>query len=149
MSITKSFLLREMPNMNSKSPQTTERHYLYNQDSIQLWVERVEEQYELHRDSALDFLNSEKIVLNITSGEFESLKRLSVGSLVYSTFEFTADPVIKIKMFQVPLLNFIRVDVELASEQEALEFVPLDWFGQEITGLAQASDSGLLGLVVN
>lgn len=74
--------------------------------------------------------------IEITKDVFESMWRLVRVHLTkrrYFVPIFSGEYIAEVNFFEGPLQGYIQVEVEFKSHEEAVAFVPLRWFGKEVT----------------
>ena len=145
-SITRKFLPKYLPDLTSKSKEVYERYYLYNQNSVVIRVQKVDDRYELERKANYSDLVREGSKFEITKGEYEHLKKFAEASIQRDSYEIQEGPKIVLRIYHGDYEGLTRIEVNFDSENEANLFIPMDWFGKEITGTPLAQDGHLLKL---
>jgi CYTH domain-containing protein len=145
-SITRKFLPKKLPNLEGKSKDTYERFYLYNQNSIVIRIQKVNNKYELERKANESDLVREGSKFEITKGEYEHLKKFAEASIQRDSYKIQEGPKIVLRIYYGDYEGLSRIEVNFDSEDEANLFIPMDWFGKEITGTPLAQDGHLLKL---
>lgn len=146
-SITRKFLVKELPDISNLNKESYERYYLYNKDSIVIRVQRVNDIFELERKANENDLIREGETIRITQDEFESLKKLAIAHIVRDSYTIQKeDPKIVIRVYHASFEGLIRIEVNFKTMEAAELFKPLDWFGKEITGSPLSQDGYLLNL---
>jgi CYTH domain-containing protein len=145
-SITRKFLVRELPNLSDKSKDIYQRYYLYNNNSIVIRIQQINNDYELERKASESTLIREGETINISKDEFEKLKKNAIGSIQRDSYIIQDNPKIVLRIYHGGFEGLIRAEVNFTSETEAQSFSPLEWFSKEITGTPLAQDGDLLKL---
>lgn len=145
-SITRKFLVKELPDLLGKTKDTYQRYYLYNNNSIIIRVQRINEDYELERKVNESELVREGETLKITKDEFEVLKQYSTQNIERDSYQIQESPRIVLRVYHGEFEGLVRAEVNFGSEDEAISFKPLEWFNKEITGTPLAQDGSLLQL---
>jgi CYTH domain-containing protein len=145
-SITRKFLVKNLPDLSEKTKDTYQRYYLYNQDQIVIRVQQVNGEYELERKANESDLVREGETIKITKEEFEVLRQYATQSIQRDSYDIEESPKIVLRIYHGDYEGLVRIEVNFASENEATSFIPLEWFGKEITGTPLAQDGLLLKL---
>ncbi len=145
-SITRKFLIKELPDLSDKTKDIYQRYYLYNNNSVVIRVQKINENYELERKSNETDLVREGETIKITKDEFEVLKQYSTQSIERDSYQIQENPSIVLRIYHGEYESLIRAEVNFHSEDEANSFEPLDWFDREITGTPLSQDGYLLQL---
>ncbi len=82
----------------------------------------------------------------ITKEEFDDLKQNASEAIIRDRYNISSNPDIAIQVYHGKFEGLIRVEVEFETQEKAMSFQPLDWMGEEMTGLPIARDSKLLDL---
>ena len=145
-SITRKFLAKKLPDLSGKEKQTYQRYYLYNQNSIIIRIQKVNNSYEIERKANESDLVRDGAKIEITRDEFDQLKGLAKSSIERDSYEIQENPRIVLRIYHGEFEGLARIEVNFESEAEADSFSPQDWFGREITGTPLAQDGYLLNL---
>lgn len=78
--------------------------------------------------------------------EFDKLKEGASEAIIRERYDISYNPKISIQIYHGRFERLIRAEVEFNSEEEARNFIPLNWMGEEMTGLPIARDGKLLDL---
>lgn len=145
-SITRKFLVKTLPDLSDKSKDVYQRYYLYNDNSIVIRVQSINEDYELERKVNESDLVREGETVKITKDEFEVLKQYAKQSIQRDSYTIQDNPRIVLRVYHGEYEGLTRAEVNFDSEDEANSFEPLDWFDREITGSLLSQDGYLLQL---
>lgn len=91
-------------------------------------------------------LSREEFEISITEHEFKHLEtKLDYPLLQKTRYVLEGDANLKYELdiFEGPLAGLRLVEVEFASEEEALSFIPPQWFGNEVTYDSRFHNSSL------
>lgn len=163
--ITRKFLVKKLPDLSGSAKEVQERYYLYNNNSIVIRVQKINEEFELERKANESDLVREGEVIKITKDEFEKLKKFAIQSIQRESYEvprlkpvissqqdtafadkIQENPKIVLRVYRGDYEGLVRAEVNFESEEEANNYKPLDWFEREITGTALSQDGYLLKL---
>jgi CYTH domain-containing protein len=145
-SISRKFLPKQLPNLDGKNKDIYERFYLYNQNSIVIRIQKVNDKYELERKANESDLVRNGAKFEITKDEFDQLRNLAKESIQRESYEIQEYPKIVLRIYHGDYEGLNRIEVNFDNEDQANSFTPLDWFGKEITGTPLAQDGHLLKL---
>jgi CYTH domain-containing protein len=145
--IERKFLVKTelMPDLKNITPKKYERYFIDSAPGIEERIQKVDTKiyYEKKTEvSALERIRNVKE--EISEEKFEELKKNSQGPVVREKFDIARN----ISILFYPNLDLYRVEVEFDSVEEAKNYVPLEWMGEEITYLPITRDKTLLGLSV-
>jgi len=147
MEIERKWIIKELPkDYTLSSPILYERHFIFNQDDIEIRIQRKGNRYELERKVKQSQLSRDTMKVEITENEYNRLKELSVSSISRESYMIAKYPEISIKRYLDRCDGLIRVEIEFDSEDQAINFKPYDWFGEEITNSVLGRDSELIKL---
>ncbi len=144
--IERKFLVKILPNLENLKPIRYERYFLFRSENVEIRIQKKWEKYEFERKEKQDNLEAHKQKFEITREEFERLKSFSNEAIIREAHLISQNPEISLKIYHWKFEGFKRVEIEFLSKQEALDFVPYDWFGEEITDSPCWKDSKLLDL---
>ena len=82
----------------------------------------------------------------ISKEEFDKLKQGASESVTRERYNISSNPDIAIQIYHGRFEGLIRLEVEFETEEEAKDFQPLSWMGEEMTGLPIARDGKLIDL---
>jgi CYTH domain-containing protein len=146
LSITRKFLPNELPDLSGKAKDVYERFYLYNQNSIVIRIQKINDRYELERRANESELVRAGDNIEITKAEFDQLKSFAKESIQRDSYNIQESPKIVLRIYHGDYEGLARIEVNFESETDASSFIPLNWFGKEITGTPLAQDGYLLKL---
>jgi adenylate cyclase len=141
--IERKWIVKSLPINIDQTPLLYERHFLFNQDGIEIRIQKKGEVYEFERKVEVSDLTREGQKFIISPAEFESLKKISTGSIIRESIVIDG---ISVKAYKGKFSGLIRAEVEFNNEHEAQEFIPPVWFGTEITNSVLGMDKRLMML---
>lgn len=143
--IKRKFLPKTLPDLTKLEKEEYERYYLLT-DDVDLRIQKINDKFEIERMEKVSEISRNKQRMEISPKEFELLKSLAEASIVRDSYAFSQNPEIKIRIYHGRFEGLIKVEVSFNTEEETKRFIPLDWFGKEITGTPLWRDSELLKL---
>lgn len=145
--IERKWKVRTMPNLTGLSPLSDERYYLFADDTVSLRFHHRGDKYELERMEAIGTITRTQTKLTISTAEFEALKKVAKGPLVRESYLIRpANPQITLKIYRGLFGGLMRIKVEFTSEEQAQNFTPPEWFGDEMTDSPLSFDSKLVNM---
>jgi adenylate cyclase len=138
MEIERKFLVKHMPDLTNVHPVEYDRYFLSFDPEVR--IQRKGDRFEHEVKKQHSHLSAEKTKRSISAKEFETMKQSNVGHIQRTCYEIEKSPRIIVSQYHGNLKGFVRVEVEFSSEQEAKDFIPLAWFGEEITGTPLGND---------
>lgn len=141
--IERKWILKTLPEGLDQIPTQYERHFLFIQDGLEVRIQRKGDKYEFERKSEENELSRKVEKFQITKEEFELFKTLSIGSIERESYLLDN---ISIKVYKSDFEGLIRAEVEFETEEEAKNFTPPTWFGEEITDSVLGKDKKLIKL---
>ncbi len=138
MRYTRRYILNSIDNIHLSNSLRYERYYINNNLRIQ----------KRGNSYSKEILQDNEVIDKIEIGEeeFNKLKMMSSKEIVRDSYLYLDDNRISIKKYYGKYAGLIRVEVKLNSEDEVLHYLPLSWFGLEITDSPLAFDSYLINL---
>ncbi len=133
MEIERKFLIKEMPkDIEQYSYHIIEQAYLTTEPVIRV-RKQDEEYYMTYKSKGL--MVREEYNLPLTKEAYESLKSKAEGNVIskkrilipYGKYTIELD------VFMAPFEPLVLAEVEFETETEALDFVPPEWFGLDVT----------------
>jgi len=144
MEIERKFLVKQLPeNLEDYPSQTLEQAYLCTEPVVR--VRRSDDTYILTYKSK-GLMSREEYNLPLTAESYEHLKAKADGNIIRKQrfrIPFHDQLTIELDLFAPPFEGLILAEVEFPSEEEALAFLPPDWFGEEVTWSAEYHNSTL------
>lgn len=135
--------LPDLPALITQTPLQYERHFLFNQDGIEVRVQRKGDKYEFERKVETSELTRVGQKFEISQAEFEMFKQHSIGSIERESYQLGE---VSIKVYKGKHAGLIRAEVEFESEEAAKAYEPPEWCGAEITASELGKDKLLMGL---
>ncbi len=134
MEIERKFLIRTMPeNLEQYPCLEMEQGYLSINPVIR--VRRQNEEYVLTYKSA-GMMSRQEFNLPLTKESYEHLREKTDGRLIQKKrylIPFQDKYTIELDLFEGFYHGLILAEVEFSTEVEAMEFLPPDWFGEDVT----------------
>ncbi|MEI6532387.1 MAG: hypothetical protein WCO06_00965 [Candidatus Roizmanbacteria bacterium] len=146
LSITKKYLVKDLPNISNINKDTYERYYLFISKSAVIRVQKINDAYELERKVNQNDLIREGNIMQITKEEFDILKEYAKQHIIRDSYLIQENPKIVIRIYHGDFEGLKRIEVNFKTLEEANDSSPLIWFGKEITGTPLAQDGQLLQL---
>ena len=144
MEIERKYLIPEIPN-NLHITKTRELEQGYLCTSPVVRIRKDNDQYELtYKSSGL--MVRQEYNLPLTKEAYEHLREKVDGRLIVKTrYEVPLDDRHKIELdiFHGDLAPLILAEVEFADEDEANQFTPPEWFGEDVTFSSRYHNSNL------
>lgn len=144
MEIERKFLIKELPeNLEAYPNETLEQAYLCTEPVVR--VRRSGDTYTLTCKSK-GLMSREEYNLPLTAESYEHLKKKADGNIIRKQrykIPLNKDLTIELDLFAPPLGDLILAEVEFESERQALDFVPPDWFGEDVTWSTEYHNSTL------
>lgn len=136
--IEKTFLVKQLPlNISQYKSQKIKQGYISLSPSP-LRIRQKGDKFELTKKLPLiekDFSSAEEINIPLTEYEFNKLWPLVEKSLEKTRYiiPIKDNLIAELDMFEKELEGLSFVEVEFISQQQMESFIPLDWFGKDIT----------------
>lgn len=144
MEIERKFLIKKLPeNLGSYPFRALEQAYLCTEPVVR--VRRSDDEYILTYKSK-GLLSREEYNLPLTAESYEHLKQKADGNVIRKRRFLLPLPsglTIELDLFDAPFEGLMLAEVEFSSEEEALAFVPPDWFGEDVTWSSEYHNSTL------
>lgn len=144
MEIERKFLIQELPDdLDSYPFLLLEQAYLCTEPVVR--VRRSDDIYTLTYKSK-GLMSREEYNLPLTAESYEHLKQKADGNVIRKKRFRIPLPnklTIELDLFDAPFEGLILAEVEFASEEQALAFLPPDWFGKEVTWSTEYHNSTL------
>ncbi len=144
--IERKFYVKEMPDLSLTKPLHYERFFLERSEGREIRISKVDNRYWYEVKNELSELERTREKKEITKEEFDSLKRGSSEVIMRERYDLSSNPKISIQIYHGRFEGLVRAEVEFETEEEAKNFKPLEWMGEEMTGLPIARDSKLIDL---
>lgn len=144
MEIERKFLVKSLPENLEQYPQKEiEQGYLCTNPVIR--IRRSNDNYILtYKGKGL--MVREEHEHPLTGEAFEHLKTKIDGRLIHKTrynIPYQDNFTIELDIFHDELAPLVLAEVEFNSEEEALAFLPPDWFGEDVTQSTEYHNSNL------
>lgn len=144
MEIERKFLIDRLPeDLDSYSFQLLEQAYLCTEPVVR--VRRSDDTYTLTYKSK-GLMSREEYNLPLTKESYEHLKQKADGNVIRKKrfrIPLPNNLTIELDLFDAPFEGLILAEVEFTSEEQALAFLPPDWFGKEVTWSTEYHNSTL------
>lgn len=144
MEIERKFLINSLPeNLDTYPFHTLEQAYLCTEPVVR--VRRSDDEYILTYKSK-GLMSREEYNLPLTAESYEHLKAKADGNIICKRrylIPLESGYTIELDLFEPPFEGLILAEVEFPSEEEANAFLPLAWFGEEVTWSTEYHNSTL------
>jgi adenylate cyclase len=134
--IERKFLVKTIPDLSDAKKSYIHQGYLtHSNDSIEIRLRRIDEQYFITVKSGTGMVRSERET-SIDQRQFETLWPDTQGKRVEKnrwTGQLNSLHTYELDIFSGALDPLMLVEVEFPSLEEADNFEPADWFGREVT----------------
>lgn len=138
MRLTRRFILSDLKNIPLSKKLRYERYYI--DDNV-----RIQKKGDIYEKEILE--NNVTISkYSISKNEFEKLKINSKQAIIRDSYLYLLDSNISVKKYYDKYEGLIRIEVKFDTIEDMEKFVPLEWFGNEITNTPLAFDSKLIKL---
>lgn len=144
--ITRKFLVKNIPNLSGLKKTTFKRFYIYNSNNIVIRVQDINGKYELERKSDKSELVRDEQKIEISKDEFDLLSKLCDKQTTRDSYLISEEPQTTLRIYHGDYEGLIRAEVKFTTIAESEAFKPLNWFGEEITNLPLAKEGTLLNL---
>ncbi len=140
MEIERKFLIHTLPeNLESYPFQLLEQAYLCTEPVVR--VRRSNDAYTLTYKSK-GLMSREEYNLPLTAESYEHLKQKADGNIIRKK-RFCIPLPDELDLFDAPFEGLFLAEVEFATQEQALAFLPPDWFGEEVTWSTEYHNSAL------
>jgi CYTH domain-containing protein len=144
MEIERKFLIKKLPdNLEKYSSRLLEQAYLCTDPVVR--VRRSDDTYTLTYKSR-GLMSREEYNLPLTAESYEHLKGKADGNIIRKRrylIPLDSDLTIELDLFDAPFQGLILAEVEFTSEDQALAFLPPEWFGEDVTWSTEYHNSTL------
>lgn len=145
MEIERKFLIKELPsNLDTYPHRTLEQGYLCTNPVVRIRKDAAK--YELtYKSSGL--MMREEYNLPLTEEAYRHLLPKVDGNLISKErycIPLDASHTIELDIFSGALAPLIMAEVEFSSEEDALAFLPPEWFAEEVTSNPAYHNSNLI-----
>lgn len=135
--IEKTFLVKRLPaNLGSYQSKIIKQGYISVEPEV-LRIRQNDNRFEITKKMKLgdNSLVKEEINIPLTQAEFDKLWTLTVRSLQKTRYliPLQSGQVAELDVFEDKLKGYVIVEVEFKLEGEMNEFVPPEWFGEDIS----------------
>ena len=132
--IERKFLVKTLPaNLEAYPKKEIEQFYLSLTPEIRVRRSGDNYLYEMKQGTGLV---REETSVKIEADEYERLKSRTSWSVIQKTrhyIKLDCGLVVEVDVFHGDLAPLVMAEIEFPSEQEANMFLPLSWFGKEVT----------------
>jgi adenylate cyclase len=134
--IERKFLVKELPENLSKYPSTEiiQGYLAITEDATEVRVRKKGDRYFLTVKSGFG-LQRQEVEIDISKDQFEKLWSMTEGRRIEKVRSEIDHSGMKIELdiYKGILNGLIVAEVEFLSIDQAKSFIPLDWFGREVT----------------
>lgn len=146
-SISRKFLVKEMPDLKNVRFSHSVRFYLYRDAKRVVRIQSKDNSdFELERKSDRTDLIRVGETIQITKEEFNALSRFSSEKVERDSYVVHVNPRILLRIYHGKFEGLIRAEVTFENEEQAAVFLPETWMGREITDSPLAKEGKLLDL---
>lgn len=143
---SRKFLVKLLPDLTRYPVIHYERYFLKLDDRLQIRIQSRNDEYELEEVDEHSELERSINKKELTEDEFEEMKQKAVAYINRDSYLVSEKPIISVKVYHDRFEGLIRVEVDFSNKEEAANFIPLKWFGKEITNSSLGKDRKLLKL---
>lgn len=134
MEIEKKYLLKELPELEKYECHKIEQAYLCTDPVVR--VRREDDRYYMtYKGSGM--MAREEYNLPLNPAAYEHLSAKADGNIIskkrYLIPLEQESLMAEVDVFEAPFAPLVMAEVEFASREQAGEFVPPEWFGEEVT----------------
>lgn len=144
--ITRKFLVKQLPDLARKKHWAQNRSYLYRKNGIVIRLQSNGEAFELERKVSKTDLLRESEKMPITKEEFEVIGKLAPDHVMRDNYVMSETPRMILRVYHGQFEGLVRAEIEFQSVEEANQFIPLPWMAKEITSTPLARDETLFDL---
>lgn len=134
MEIERKFLIKELPfDLSSYEKQIIAQSYISTDPVIR--IRQKNDTYVLEVKGKGSFAR-EEYALDLTREQYEGLKKKAEGLEIKKTrylIPLSGGLVAELDIYCGHLSGFMNVEVEFKTQEEGLNFIPPDWFGEDVT----------------
>lgn len=134
MEIERKFLVKNLPGrLESYKSHQIEQAYLCTEPVVR--IRRQDEEYYLTYKGE-GMMVREEYNLPLTKTAYEHLLTKADGKIIKKRrylISLEDNLTVELDVFSSPMTDLFLAEVEFSSEEEALAFVPPDWFGEDVT----------------
>lgn len=141
--IEKKFLIKNLPNLENLKSFKIKQGYISTEPVLRI---RQKNDKYFFTFKGKGFLKRKEIEQEITKTEFENLLKKVEGNIIEKTryiYPLKNNLFAEIDVFEKPFKDICIVEVEFKSLEDAKNFTPPDWFGQDITNDAKYTNAYL------
>lgn len=145
--IEKKYLIKNIPNLKNLKSYKIVQGYI-SVDPV-LRIRQKNDKY-FFTFKGKGFLKRIEFEQEITKKEFENLLPKIEGTIIKKTryiYPLNNNFIAEIDIFEKPFENLCIVEVEFNSENDAKNFIPPDWFGEDITNNIKFTNSYMSNIV--
>lgn len=144
--IVRKFFPKKLPDLAGKKAVPFDRYILFLENGVELRIQKNGDIYELERKIKNGEISRETFLCQITEGEFNLLKKLSIKNIVRESYVLQESPEIVLRFYKGDFEGLVRLEIDFNSEEEAKNFVPPIDYGVEITDSSLGMDGRLARL---
>lgn len=132
MEIERKYLIKEMPDIEGKMLHNIEQAYLCKNPALR--VRKQDDEYVL-TIKGRGLMAREEDNIRIDEAAYEHLKSKADGRVIVKTRYLIplGKYTVELDVFEGDLKPLVMAEVEFPTYEEAMEFVPPEWFGEEVT----------------
>lgn len=145
--IEKKYLIKKLPALNNLKKYKIIQAYISIEPVLRI---RQKNDKFFFTFKGKGFLKRVEFEQEITKNEFENLLKKTEGNIIEKNryiYPLENGLFAEIDIFEKPFENISIVEVEFKTEEQAQNFTPPDWFGQDITNNSKFTNSYLSNVV--
>lgn len=144
MEIERKFLIRKMPDLTGIQPVHYERYYLHRDENVEERIQKKDSIYEYEYKKRISSLERTKEKRSLSESEFFELKQRASEAIIRDSYLLPSG--VSIKIYHGKFEGLVRAEIEFKTREEATQYQPVSWMGEEITENPLGKDSKLLNL---
>lgn len=132
----KVYLIKELPDLRNIKPTKIRVGNFYNpNDHSSLRIRQKGDRYELIKKDGIDPRSRVEHIIEINKNEFEILWQVASFKYEKDEFKFPLEGnlIAEIDIYRGKLEGFVRLEVEFENDKQLDDFIPPDWFGEEVS----------------
>lgn len=145
--IEKKYLIKNMPSLENLKKYKITQAYIATEPVLRIRQKNDKFFFTFKGKGLLERVEFEQ---EITKSEFENLLKKTQGNIIQKNryiYPLENNLFAEIDIFEKPFENLCIVEVEFKTKEQAQNFTPPDWFGQDITNDVKFTNSYLSNVV--
>ena len=144
--IERRFLIKELPNLSNLSSDEIEQRYISHKHDIR--IRKKDDKYYITSKSEGTIKRTE-IETEINKTTYEILSSMTIGNIIKKTryyIPINNNHMAELNIYHDNFEGLITIEIEFNSLEEAINFIPPSWFGQDITENDQYKNQNLANI---